>query len=181
MVLVVRRDSGIKGIRDMPGKRVLLQSGSEISAMLMNTLCLRHFHKGCVQAGVSLNSENRSHQLILQLFFGKADAALVRSHSYQTAVELNPQINERMEVRERYPVYPSALGMFSSRVSPAFREYAIAKASQLKDYPRGRQILEVMQTRDLGHYPKTILDPIRDLVREHESLVTRHGSRKAGQ
>jgi ABC-type phosphate/phosphonate transport system substrate-binding protein len=181
MMLVARRDSGIKDVRDLPGKRVLLQTGSEISVMLLDTACLRQFRKTCAQAGVILNGEGRSHQVVLQLFFGKADAALVRSHSYQTATELNPQIRDRLEVRERYAVYPSALGMFSSRVSPAFRAYAITKASQLKDYPRGRQILEVMQTPELGHYPKTILDPIRDLMREHESLSARHGARKAGQ
>lgn len=179
MVLLKRRDGSTRGIQDLPGKRLLLQSGSEISGLMMDTVCLRKLHKSCRSAGVLLGSESRSHQMILQLFFGKADVALVRNHSYQTAIELNPQIRQQLEVLERFPIYPSALGLFGSRVSPAFREYVIGKAPLMDHYPRGRQILEVLQTPKIGRYPLTILDPVRDLVREHESLSDQYTKRKA--
>jgi ABC-type amino acid transport substrate-binding protein len=181
MVLVARKGSGISGVRDLAGKRVLLLSNNEISELLMDTLCLRHLEQPCAKAGVAIETENRSQQLLLKLFFGKADAALVRGYALEVASELNPQIRERTQVIERFSVYGGVVGLFSRRVNPALREYTIEKVPLVQKNPRGQQILQVMQTDKVVRYPRTILDPIRDLMREHSALLARQGVRKVAR
>lgn len=180
LLLLTRKDALIKQPRDLIGKRVLLLSDNAISDLWLETYCLRHFQKPCAAAGLLVAKESRSRQQVLKLFFDRADAALVRGYAYELALELNPQIRQRTQVLERIPMYPGALGLFSSRVSQAFREYVIAKVPQLHDHPRGRQLLEVMQTEQVGRVPHSLLDPIRDLMREYESLsrrLTKPGAR----
>ncbi len=174
MLLLARKGAGIRNPGDLVDQRILLLADSAISDLWLETYCLRHLRRTCQQAGVVIDKERRSQPLILKLFFGQADVALVRGYAYELALEMNPQIRDRTEVIEEIGIYPVALGLFGRRVSPAFREYVITKVPQLHDQPRGRQLLEVMQTARVGRVPHALLDPIRDLVREHEALSRRY-------
>ena len=181
LVLVTRKNTGIHEFKDLAGKKVALLSDNEISDLWLDTACLRVFHKSCAQASVSVSKESKSLLEVLKLFFGKADAALVRGRAFELAGELNPQILSRLEVIERIPLYPSALGLFSNRVSPKFRDYVIRKVPQLQIHPRGRQILEVLQTEHIDRVPKLLLEPIRQLMREHETLSARYALKRVGR
>lgn len=180
-LLVARQGAGIKSARDLAGKRVMLLADHELSDLLMDTLCRRSLGRDCASAGVAIVKENRSQQLLLKLFFGKADAVLVRGYAYEVAAELNPQIRHRTQVIEKYPLYGAAIGLFSRRVDPAFRDYVIGKVPLVQKHPRGQQILQVMQTERVVRYPKSILDPIRDLMREQTVLVARQDGRRGGR
>ncbi len=181
MLLLTRKGAGIRSGKDLAGKRVLLLNKNAISDLWLETYCYRTFQKSCDKAGLLVAKENRSRQLVLKLFFDKADAALVRGHTYELTLDLNPQIGARTEILEQIRIYPGSLGLFGSRVSPAFREYVIAKVPQLHDQARGRQLLEVMQTERVGRVPNTLLDPIRHLRREHDTLAARYSGRSASR
>jgi hypothetical protein len=177
MLLLTRKGAGIHSGKDLAGKRVLLLGNNAFSDLWLETYCYRTFQKPCDKAGLLVSKESRSRQQVFKLFFDKADAALVRGYAYELTLDLNPQIRARTEILEQILIYPGSLGLFSSRVSPAFREYVIAKVPQLHDHPRGRQLLEVMQTERVGRVPNALLDPIRQLRREHEVLTARHAGR----
>lgn len=175
LLLLAHAGDGIRDLRDLAGRRVLLLGDNAISDLWLETACLRVFQKTCEKAGLIVVKESRSRQQILKLFFGKADGALVRGYAYEVAAELNPQIRARVRILERINIYPMALGLFGRGVSPAFRDYVIAKVPRLHDHPRGRQLLEVMQTERVGRVPHALLDPIRDLIAEHAALSQRYG------
>lgn len=177
MLLLTRKGAGIQSGKDLAGKRVLLLGNNAFSDLWLETYCYRTFQKPCDKAGLLVSKEGRSRQQVFKLFFDKADAALVRGYAYELTLDLNPQIRARTEILEQIQIYPGSLGLFGSRVSPAFREYVIAKVPQLHDHPRGRQLLEVMQTERVGRVPHALLDPIRQLRREHEVLTARHAGR----
>jgi ABC-type phosphate/phosphonate transport system substrate-binding protein len=179
LVLLVRKAAGIRSMKDLAGQRVVLLSGNEISDLWLETACLRALRQSCRQAALTISKENRSAQQVLKLFFSKADAALVRGYAYELAVELNPQIRDQVQVIERIPIYPGALGLFSSRISLPFREYVIGKIPTLQNYPRGRQIMEVLQAERIDRLPRTVLEPIRQLMYEHATLSARYALGKS--
>lgn len=175
LLLIARKSEGIKGFGDLSGKRVVTLGKNGISDLVLSTSCLRQFHLTCERAGLSVEKVMRTQQLVLQVFFGRADAALMRAHTYDVAVELNPQIRDHLSVIQRIPVYPGAIGLFTARVSPSFREYVIDKVPLIEKNPRGQQILQVLQTDHLVHFPKAILGPIRGLMDERRKLESRYG------
>lgn len=179
MLLLTRKDAGIRHFRDLAGKRLLLMRDNAISDLWLDTACHRAFQTSCEQAGLHIGKENRSRQQIHKLFFAQADAALVRGYAYTLSQDLNPQIRTRIDILEQIPIYPGVLGLFGARVSAPFREYVIAKVPQLHDHPRGRQLLEVMQTEKVGRIPDTLLDPIRQLQRDHNALTSRPPPRRS--
>ncbi len=174
MLLVARKQAHVSNFKDLSGLHVALLAENEISDLWLETACLRTFHLRCAEAGVLVGQEKRSQQQVLKLFFNKADAALVRSRAYELALELNPQIGQQMQVIERVHMYPSALGLFTRRVSPEFRDYVISRIPKLQEHPRGRQIMEVLQTEKIGRVYSKLLDPIQALLREHEALSKRY-------
>jgi hypothetical protein len=177
MLLLARKKAGIGSARDLAGKRIVLLSDNEISDLWLETTCLRTLRQRCAQASVIVSKEKRSRQQVLKLFFEKADAALVRSQAFEVAAELNPQIRDRLLVVERIAIYPGALGLFSSRVSEEFRDYVINKVPLILDHPRGKQIMEVLQSERIGRVSRSLLEPIRNLMREHETLSEGYLSR----
>lgn len=181
LLLLSRKDAGIRSSSDLAGKRVVLLSDNEISDLWMETFCLRTFQKSCAGAGLLITKETRSQQQVLQVFFGKVDAALVRGYPYLLAVDLNPQIRSRTQVLERIALYPGALGLFAGSVSPAFREYVISRVPAMHDHPRGRQMLEVLQSEKISRFPKSVLEPIRQLRREHAALSERYATHRSGR
>lgn len=181
MLLISRKGAGIQSAADLSGKRVTLLADNEISDLLLETACLKSLRQSCAKALVKIDKTGRSRQQVLKLFFGNADAAIVRGYAYDLAVELNPQILEKIQVIDRYPVYGGALGMFSNRVSPKFREYVIVKAPQIVNYPRGRQLMSVLQADSIRRIPRSILDPVRALIVEHDALKLQMGVRPAAK
>lgn len=174
MVLLVRKGKGIKDLKDLYDKRVVLMSDNAISDLVMDTTCLRQFHKSCAQAGMIVSEEASSRLQVLRLFFGKVDAALVRSYAYDLAADLNPQIRQQLQIIVRIPVYPAQLGMFNTKVSKPFRDYVTGNLTLMNKYPRAQQVLDMLKTSRLIHFDKSVLDPIRELMREHEVLTLKN-------
>lgn len=181
MLLISRKGAGIQSASDLAGKRVVLLDDNDISDLLLETACLKKLRQSCAKARVKIDKANRSRQQVLKLFFDNADAAIVRGYAYDLAVELNPQILSKIQIVERYPVYGGALGMFSNRVSPKFREYVILKAPQIVNYPRGRQLMSVLQADSIRRMPRSILDPVKALIVEHDALTLQLGARAASK
>lgn len=174
LVLVARKADNIHGVEDLSGRRVVLLSDNELSDLWLATSCLRVLHQSCAQAHVSVSKEKRSGQQVLKVFFGTDDAALVRSHAFEIAAELNPQISQRLKVVARIPMYAGPLGLFSSRLSQSYRDYVVGKVPEMLGTPRGRQILELLQSSRIERLPVSALDPIRDLMTEHDMLLGRN-------
>ena len=173
MVLIARKNAGISGLADLRGKRVVLLSESEVPGLWLDVICLRTFQQSCLRSGLEVSQEKLSQRQVFKVFFGKADAALVRSRAFETAAELNPQIRQQLLVVERVPLYPGAMGLFSATVSREFRDYVMAKVARFDREPRGRQMMEILHSEQVGRISKQLLEPIQVLLMEHAAFVKR--------
>ena len=110
-VLLVRRDSGIRGLDQLRGgKLTLLQgAGGEIASLWLDNLLAK---RGLPAAGRMFGSVKvvpKAQQVILPVFFRQADGCIVGSNAFQTAVELNPQLGKELVAMRTSPVYPIAV------------------------------------------------------------------------
>ncbi len=176
VLLLANKDAGMRSARDLAGKRVVLLADNGISDLLLRTICLRSMRHSCAQAALAVSKVSRSRQQVLKVFFASADAALVRGYAYELAAEMNPQVRDRVQIVERIALYPGAFGLFSHKVSQKFRDYVISRVPLIRNYPRGRQMMEVMQSEQIGPVPAAALEPIRALMREHDDLYRKWGA-----
>jgi hypothetical protein len=172
LMLVVRRDAGIRGPADLVGKRLALLGGDELSRVHLESLMLRHWGKaGWARLG-KIAYEERSSKLVHRLFFGQADAALVLRNAYETAVALNPQVARRLLVLDDYTVRIRSphIGLFSAKVSPEDREEYTRGVIKLNESPRGRQVLHIYQADVMVRTPLADLAPFQELLAAYRSL-----------
>jgi len=178
MVLIARKSLGISGLSDLRGKRVVLLSESEVPDLWLEVMCVRTFKRSCERASLDISQEKLSQRQVLKVFFGKADVALVRSRSFEIAADLNPQLRQQLAVVTRVPLYPGAIGLFSSSVSREFRDYVMSKVSRFDREPRARQIMEILRNEQVGRISKQLLEPIQLLLVEHAAFVKRESADK---
>ncbi|MCK9261191.1 MAG: phosphate/phosphite/phosphonate ABC transporter substrate-binding protein [Azoarcus sp.] len=172
LLLVVRRDAGIRRPADLAGRHVQLRERDELSEIYLNTL-LR-------VSGVSpsqlktVSTQRNANALVLKLFFNQCDAALITRNAFEIAGELNPQIRKRLQVLDAYTfeAYRDNIGMFSSSVSTEDREAITAAALTMDNTPRGRQLLEIYRTDKLIRSHVSDLHPYRALLATHNKLAT---------
>lgn len=68
----------------------------------------------------------------------------------------------------------TGLLLFNKADVALVRDYVIGKVPTLQNDPRGRQIIELLQSERIERLPSAALEPIRQLMREHEDLSARY-------
>lgn len=173
VVLLVRRDAKITTPADLRGKRLTLLDDDLLMDKYMQTLLMRAGLRSDMSQLRSVIRESRCNKQINQLFFGQADAALVYSSSYEIARELNPQIAQRVQALDAYTFHIRSpyFGLFSSSVSPEYRERITKFALLLDNTARGRQVLQVYHADVMERTQVSDLQPLRTLNEEYKKLL----------
>lgn len=180
LLLVVRRDAAIHSPANLKGKRMALLDSDELTDIYLGTLLMKAGMKSDLSQLSSLSRETRSSKQVYQLFFDKADAALIYRSGYETALELNPQIGQRMQVLEKYTFKNRSphTAFFSSRVNPLNREMIIKAGLKLAGTPRGLQVLQLYQSTDMERTKVSDLLPYHELLNTYQTLRKAAGMRK---
>lgn len=172
LMLVVRSDAGIRTPADLTGKRMSLLEADELTDVYLPTLLMRSGLRGDLNQLGSVTRLSNTAKQVYSLFFGKADAALVYRNTYETALALNPQIGQRLQVLDAYTFKTRSpyIALFSSRVSTEHRKLMTDWAMTVGDTPRGRQVLEIYHADVFEQTRVQDLVPYRHLLKEYGDL-----------
>ena len=91
-VILVHRDSGIEGVGDLRGRRLLVLQNPRMSlaTIWLDTLLIRKGLDPSPKFFSGVTSVNKLSQVVLPVFFRKNDACVVTRRGFQTMTELNP-------------------------------------------------------------------------------------------
>lgn len=100
LVLIVRKDQRISDISELKGKRLLIHQGYMVDAeyLWLNTLLDRKHLPTPKRFFGSVREVKKVLGTVLPLFFNQADVALVNKNAFETMVDLNPQIGEKLTI-----------------------------------------------------------------------------------
>lgn len=177
LALIVARDVQVERLADLRGKRLVRLEQDRLSDVYLETLCLREAGAPCAE-WLSVSEEKRDAQSIHKVFFGKADAALVRLSALSAAVELNPQIAARIHTLREWQTLTLSFGLLSPRVAPDVRERMTRVVLEATKTPRGRQILEIFKNDYMDRVKKSDLEPFWHLSNEYRALTRARQVRK---
>lgn len=128
------------------GKRLILAEFDPLAEIYLDVLSRKQFKKSFTQSFKLIKREKRAHQLILKLFFDQADLACVYRNAYQIAVELNPELQQKLVIVSEMDNIPQGMGLFHKNVPEEFRSRVIAQAEKLHERPRGEQLLQLFKS-----------------------------------
>lgn len=171
LILLTRNDSGIKSLADLRGKRLLIPKNDELSEVFIDSQTRKLMHQGYREFFGNVNLETKNSRMILDLFFGKADAALVYLHAYDITRELNPQIEKSTRILLEYPLRSKNYTFFSKNFE--YTEDILKNLPSVVEKTRGKQLLELFKTEKLENADLDELLKVKALYDEYLELKTR--------
>jgi phosphonate transport system substrate-binding protein len=170
--LLVGANSGIASLEGLRGKNVIIQAntGANLGKVWLDAM-LYDGHLGRPEHFFhSVVIVPKASSALLPVFFGKADAAIVDSGSFEVSKEMNPQVGVRLRVLAASP--PLAEGLFCiCRKKIDFLDAFLESVRGLHHDPQGRQILMVFGFSRLAPVDKSGLEQVRELWRKHNLLM----------
>jgi phosphonate transport system substrate-binding protein len=170
--LLVKRGSGIEDLRELKGRKMVLHSSPTmgLAAPWMDTLLASRSMGQSAHFFGSITRVEVASRAILQVFFGQADACVVTLDMFQTACELNPQVEKNLK-----PLVVSAeliptFFCFHPEYDPNERRAVESAIANLHRSPAGQQVLTVFQSEKLEKMPVSILDGTLALLAEYERI-----------
>jgi phosphonate transport system substrate-binding protein len=172
-VLLARADGPIKTVADLPGGRLILANDTRASlaALWLDVLCREH---GLGAAGAVFASRtvgSKPAQVVLPVFFGKADVCVTTRKGFGIMGELNPQVTHQLRVIAQSPPVIPGFSCFRRGVSEAIKQRLVDVASHSADQPAFKQMMSLFKTDKLDVVPVSALAGTRELVAHHQALV----------
>lgn len=170
--LLTKRSSGIRGIRDLLGRRLFqLQGGRMAVARAWIATLLDEAHLPPAQEFFqSITLDSKPSRVILPVFFGQADACLTSRQSFETMCELNPQVGKDLEVILSAPPMVVTFHVFHKNYHGANREKFGAVFANLMGSAAGRQLGALFQFDRLVVRDSSCLAPALKILEAAERI-----------
>lgn len=171
-VLLVRRDSGIRTLDDLEGRKLVV--GSEHN-QLTPTSWLRQVLEDrglpdLAELAESTAGESRPTKVVLSVFFGQADAALVSRHEFDAMVELNPQVGQRLVALAASPRLLTLVFSLGAGLSEESRATLRDSLSEVHLDEEFRQLLLLQKVKRLVPIDAAALEASRRLYERNRAL-----------
>ncbi|MGA9671645.1 MAG: PhnD/SsuA/transferrin family substrate-binding protein [Terracidiphilus sp.] len=124
---------------------------------------------------------DKINQVVLPVFFHRVDAACLARQSWDTAVELNPQLGRDLRTLAISPkIIPIVFG-FRRNTNASLRKTLIDAIQRISSVPGGQQIVALYQSRSFVVRPISVMTPTLEMVRQFEHVSAQQGGVRKGQ
>lgn len=173
-VLLVHKSSSFKKIADLRGAQLLSHHNRDLVMMplwLETMLAANNLPKPERFFG-SISPRDNVNQVVLPVFFRRADAACLLRRSWETAVELNPQLGHDLQIVAASPKVVPIVIAFRRNCNPAGRKLLLDSMLNVTNTIQGRQMAALYQANGFLERPVSIMTGTMAMVREAERLST---------
>ena len=154
-----------------------MPEGAELAKVYADVLAMSPAREPAEQFFSSVTARKQNSRLILDLFFGQADAVIVYRSFFEVAADLNPQIRQQLAVLESYPVRSKNFAFFH-RDYP-YTGLVLPVPDRFAASPRGQQVLEIFESDKLTTSTVSDLVPIIELDKDYLQLSQHHRQKSA--
>lgn len=172
VLVLSQKKYGKTDFKNFLGKRLVLAKSDPMTELYMDYLARRTFKQGYQKSFKEIPREKNATQLILKLFFNQADITCVYYNAYQTAIDLNPQLEEQLQIIAHTDNIPQGAGFFHKNVPAAFRESVITQVLKLSSYARGQQLLQLFKSDEAVRSSAIDLVSTQKLYEAYHQLVS---------
>jgi|ERR1035438_7810162 phosphonate transport system substrate-binding protein len=150
-LILVKRDSGIRHLGDLKGRRLctLKTPRTCVAPIWLFTLLEEGHHGPAEQFFSSVVTDSKFARVVLPVFFGQADACVTTKRGFETMCELNPQVSRDLTAISSSPPMVVSFYVFRKNYQGVNREKLIKAFSSLRSGPAGGQLATLFQMEEL--------------------------------
>jgi len=160
-IIVVQKKSGIKNILELKNKLIGMQKHDDIIHQYLDVNLADK-----TNTVLNIETFTSRQRVLLKLFFGKIDAAIVTNKSFELAKQLNPQIGEKLEVLENTNLQATNFGFFRKSFDKNVKKRMTQIVKTIHKTPRGRELLSLYKTEKLSDSNLSDLKAIEELYNQ---------------
>lgn len=178
-VLITHRGSGIRTVKDLNGKTIILPpTKNRASHLWLDVLLLREGKQERSAYFRQVREGGKASQAIMSVFFHQADAVVVSRDALETSKMLNPQIASQVSVIAESDYLLDGVTCIPRYVGAGLRTNIEKAALHLHETTAGRQILTLFQMERTTLFHPTQLAGVEELLRERDRLLARPGKKQ---
>jgi ABC-type phosphate/phosphonate transport system substrate-binding protein len=171
-VLLARTNSPIRKVEDLPGHSLIISSDlrAALAPLWLEVLCREHGLGPANKAFAKITFALKTTQVVLPVFFGKADVCIITRNGWDVMGELNPQVKITLRaVAMSQPVVP-VMDCFRRGVSETVKQRIIKAEENSGDKLSFKELMALFKTDKMGSQPLSALDSTRQLVAQYHRL-----------
>jgi hypothetical protein len=175
-LLVMPADFQLEDLSKRKKRVLMIDQGRSIGQTALIWLDTILWKSGYPKSDVfftSIEKASKTSQVLLPVFFGKADACVITHSAFELMSEFNPQIKKRLAIREISPGLVTLLVCATDLASPELREFIIAEAQEVeRDHdPSVQQAMTIIRMKRFIPFQPEYFQATKALVREHRELA----------
>jgi ABC-type phosphate/phosphonate transport system substrate-binding protein len=169
--LLTQTKDEITQISQLRGKRLAITEGDLLGITYLEVFLAKAGQPGPETFFSTIEFTTSNAAAVLDLFFNKADLAVTTDVTYALANELNPQLQDSIEILDiSDPYIPFVIGV--NKQAPPSRLTAIDDILlHIKEEPKLSHILSLFGATDVVKIRSEQLDSLRMLKSQHEQLI----------
>lgn len=171
-LLIVNKRSSIQSLHDLKGKKILIHSGSRTRLALpwLDVELAKANLSTTTNFFGSITEPEKTIKTVLPVFFHQAEACVVTRRSFETVIEMNPQIGRDLRILASSPAYVPLIIAFRSDFSATMKQAVIKECGIMHTSTYGQQGMLIIQTQQLIEHPISITAASLALLDEHAKL-----------
>jgi phosphonate transport system substrate-binding protein len=169
-LVLARRDRNLATLADLRGKSVVFYKwGADWSHVWMDVeLNEAGLGPAANFLGATIETDKPS-SVVLPVFFGSRDAAVVKRWTFNSMVAMNPQLSSQLQILAHSPELPDFVVCVHKNYT-GFRQDLLQVLADLPADPSGHQILLLYNIDNLKPFQARQLDAARDILARHARI-----------
>jgi len=171
-LLLSRAESAIGKVEELKGRSLIIANDtrSVLATSWLERLCREHGLGSAAGALGKISSNAKTTQVVLPVFFGKADACIVTHAGWEVMCELNPQLKKQLRVvAVSAPLVPM-LTCFRHGFTESFKQKVIKAVELSSVRPEFKQMMALFKTDGLVTQPISVLAGTRAFMADYRQL-----------
>jgi phosphonate transport system substrate-binding protein len=181
LLLIVRRDSGIRSLEDLKNRSLIMpQRNPKVDSMFqvwIETMLLRKGQPKFKSFFSVVKEAPTSAKVIMSTFFHQSDACLVTRQGLELTAELNPQISRELIPLARIQNLAQGIISVDVKVPREIKEKIRQAFISLNKTPEGKQLMTLFHISTFTPFRPEHLMATEALFAEHKRLRNKYARR----